>query len=220
MNVNRGMAGWAIVTVVMVLVTLFFGVRYPLPEPPPLEQPAAAAPDRYVESLWVDKIFTSAGTSTLTGAAALNGGLTLDTTTFTVADTTGNTAISGTLTVTDTTALVGATTVTGAAALNGGLTLAGLATLTAATSVTVTDGVAFAISGAWQPISAAGAVTPTITIPAAGVFVCIMNTAAQNVLIQDAGNQVLTADAILNQYDVLCGYSDGTRFIEVSRANN
>jgi len=174
MNVNRGMAGWAIVTVVMVLVTLFFGVRYPLPEPPPLEQPAAAAPDRYVESLWVDKIFTSAGTSTLTGAAALNGGL----------------------------------------------TLAGLATLTAATSVTVTDGVAFAISGAWQPISAASAVTPTITIPAAGVFACIVNTAAQNVLIQDTGNQVLTADATLNQYDVLCGYSDGTRFIEVSRANN
>jgi len=177
MNVNRGMAGWAIVTVVMVLVTLFFGVRYPLPEPPPLEQPAAAAPDRYVKSLWVDKIFTSAGTSTLTGAAALNGGL----------------------------------------------TLAGLATLTAATSVTVTDGVAFAISGAWQPITATGAVTlttPTITIPAAGVFACIVNTAAQNVLIQDAGNQVLTADAILNQYDVLCGYSDGTRFIEVSRADN
>ena len=132
---------------------------------------------------------------------------------FTI-DNSGNTDIAGTLGV------AGASTLTGALAANGGLTLAGLANLTAATSVTVTDGVAFAISGAWQPITAAGAVTPTITIPASGVFACIENTSAQNVLIQDTGNQILTADATLNQYDVLCGYSDGTRFIEVSRANN
>jgi len=37
---------------------------------------------------------------------------------------------------------------------------------------------------------------------------------------QRTSRGILTADATLNQYDVLCGYSDGTRFIEVSRANN
>ena len=55
-------------------------------------------------------------------------------------------------------------------------------------------------------LTAAGAVTPTITIitiPASGVFACIENTSAQDVLIQDTGNQILTADATLNQYDVL-----------------
>ena len=58
-----------------------------------------------------------AGTLGVTGATALNGGLTMDTNKFTVADGSGNTAIAGTLDVT------GDTTVTGATALNGGLTM-------------------------------------------------------------------------------------------------
>jgi len=88
------------------------------------------------------------------------------------------------------------------------------------TTATVTNGAAFAIAGSWQPITAAGAVTPTITIPAAGIVACIENTAAQTITIADSGNQVLTAVFAMGQYDVLCGYSDGTRFIETSRANN
>jgi len=96
----------------------------------------------------------------------------------------------------------------------------GLVIRTAATSVTVTNGVAFAIAGSWQPITAAGTVTPTITIPAAGVSACIENTSAQTVNLADTGNQVLTAAFPMGQYDVLCGHSDGTRFIETSRANN
>lgn len=92
--------------------------------------------------------------------------------------------------------------------------------LDAATSVTVTNGAAFAIAGAWQPITAAGAVTPTITIPAAGVNACIVNNSAQTINIADSGNVVLTAAFAMGQYDVLCGHSDGTRFLEISRANN
>ena len=84
----------------------------------------------------------------------------------------------------------------------------------------MTDGAAFTPTATFQPITAAGAVTPTLTIPTAGRVVCIYNTAAQNILIQDTSNQVLTADATLNQYDWLCGYSDGTRFMEFARANN
>lgn len=104
--------------------------------------------------------------------------------------------------------------------LSGNLTIAGLRQYPAATSATVTNGAAFAIVGSWQPITAAATVTPTITIPAAGVEACIENTSAQTINIADSSNQVLTAAFAMGQYDVLCGYSDGTRFIETSRANN
>jgi hypothetical protein len=58
---------------------------------------------------------TVGGTLTVTGATVLNGGLTMDTDKFTVADTTGNTSIGGTLAVT------GATTLTGLINANGGI---------------------------------------------------------------------------------------------------
>jgi hypothetical protein len=51
------------------------------------------------------KAITASTTLTVTGATVLNGGLTMDSTAFTVADTTGNTAIAGTLNVTGTTTL-------------------------------------------------------------------------------------------------------------------
>ena len=60
------------------------------------------------------KAITASTTLVVTGATTLNGGLTMDTDKFTVADTTGNTAIGGTLAVT------GNTTLTGDLAVNGG----------------------------------------------------------------------------------------------------
>lgn len=102
----------------------------------------------------------------------------------------------------------------------GGFLFTGLLNGTAAAEVTVLDATPFAIGGTFQPITAAGAVAPTITIPAAGVVACIYNTSANTITIADSGNQVLTASAVLGQYDMLCGYSDGTRFIEFARANN
>lgn len=120
----------------------------------------------------------------------------------------------------------GTTTFSAAPTFSAGLnsaaavTLTGLNKIAAGGSITVTNGAAFTPTATFQPIAAAGAVTPTLTIPAAGVALCVYNTSSNAVLIQDTGNQVLTADATLGQYDVLCGYSDGTRFIETSRANN
>jgi len=111
-------------------------------------------------------------------------------------------------------------TASGTLGVTGAATFAGLNKLTAGSTITVTNGAPFALTATLQPIQAAGAVTPTITIPAADVTACIYNTSSNAILIQDTGNQVLTADATLGQYDVLCGYSDGTRFIETSRANN
>lgn len=59
----------------------------------------------------IGESFTVSGDFTVTGASALNGGITADTDAFVVADTTGNTTIT-----------TGTLTVGGAAALNGGIT--------------------------------------------------------------------------------------------------
>ena len=67
---------------------------------------------------------SSTGTLTISGATALNGGLTMDTNKFTVADTSGNTSIAGTLGVT------GATTLSGGATLSGNNVLSGISTST------------------------------------------------------------------------------------------
>jgi len=56
-----------------------------------------------------------AAATTLTGALAANGGITVDTTAFTVADTTGNTTIAGTLGVAGATTLAGTASTTGSA---------------------------------------------------------------------------------------------------------
>ena len=65
----------------------------------------------HIDTLDVDINAAVAGTLTVTGVTALNGGLTMDSNKFTVADTSGNVATAGTMTV------------TGVTALNGGLTM-------------------------------------------------------------------------------------------------
>jgi len=89
-----------------------------------------------------------------------------------------------------------------------------------ATPATVVTGTALAPGAFVQPITIATAGTVPLTIPSAGVRVCIHNTGSQAVTIADTGNQVLAGNFALGQYDVLCGFSDGTRFIETSRSNN
>lgn len=194
---SKSMIAW-IVMVVGVVIAALLGVRYPLPPAP--DEEVAGAGRSYVIGNTVNalSVLDSDGTLTVAGASTL----------------TGNVSAGGTLAVTGNTTLGGTLGVTGAA------TLAGLNKLTAGTSITVTNGAAFAVTATMQPITAAGAVTPTLTIPAAGVYACVYNTSSNAILIQDTGNQVLTAAATLGQYDMLCGYSDGTRFIETSRANN
>ena len=84
-----------------------------------------------------------AGATTLTGELIANGGITCDTDAFTVADTSGNTAIKGTLTV------------TGATVLNGGLTMDTNKFTVADTSGNTVIGGTLAVTGA---VSAANAV--------------------------------------------------------------
>lgn len=102
----------------------------------------------------------------------------------------------------------------GGLALNGPIAVATSGPLAGVASTAV------APVGLLQPVSMATAGTVPITIPPIGQYVCIWNTGSEVVTIADTGNQILTASAALGQYDVLCGLSDGTRFIETSRANN
>jgi predicted RecA/RadA family phage recombinase len=76
------------------------------------------------------------GATTFTGAVAANGGITVDTSAFTVADTSGNTGIAGTLTV------------TGATALNGGLSMDSTAFTVADTSGNTSIGGTLGVTGA------------------------------------------------------------------------
>ena len=75
----------------------------------------------------------------------------------------------------------------------------GFERLTAATSITVTNGNPFTPTGTYQRVAAAGAVTPTLATSGftAGDILMLVNTSAQNILIQDTGNQVLAGNATL-----------------------
>ena len=84
-----------------------------------------------------------AGATTLTGALAANGGITVDNTAFVVADTSGNVSTTGTLTV------------TGLTTLNGGITADGGAFAVANTSGNITTTGTLTVTGA---VSAANAV--------------------------------------------------------------
>ena len=172
-----------------------------------------------------------AGDLTVTGAVA--GAITPDLNgAALVIDATGNTALRATQDNRPILTLGGTPTAasftvrdsagTPAAVIRGNGELSALRILVAATAAPLV-GVAsteVAPTGLLQPVSMATAGTVPITIPPAGSVICIWNTGSEVVTIADTGNQVLTASAALGQYDVLCGISDGTRFIETSRANN
>jgi len=163
-------------------------------------------------------VFEDAGTAVLTLADGGNLTWAADTGTDLLNLTTGNLKVgNGTPGVT----LGGEDAyVEGTFEVDGAADLASTLTLGAATLITATNGAAFAPLAVFQPLTAAGTVTPTITIPAAGRVVCLYNTSAQTINIADTGNQVLAGAWAAGQYDTLCVYSDGTRAIEIFRSNN
>ncbi|MBU0495044.1 MAG: hypothetical protein KKA73_14205 [Chloroflexi bacterium] len=103
---------------------------------------------------------------------------------------------------------------------DGDLAVADYLNITAQSGIVVTNGAAFTITGTTQPISAAGEVTPTLTMGSANQYVVLINTGANEINIEDTGNQVLSAVWEGGQYDVLVLWCDGTRWIEISRSNN
>lgn len=182
------------------------------------------------------------GDLTASGATALNGGITADTRAFSVADTTGNTVVSGTLTVSSTANMSaqpivnignagtdfgsdgGLTTAAGVTVTSGGLTLsdgdaviADYLQITAQTAISVTDGGVITPTGSYQPLESAGAVTATLSAcGTAGRVYIFVNTVAQTIIITDASNTVLSGNASLGQYDSLTAICDGTRLIQIA----
>jgi len=175
------------------------------------------ADDSYIR-LGGDLLFYSDNLTTQTiGLAGDTGNVTLATGDLTLtAGDLGLTAGSATLTAGDLTITAGDLTLS-----DGDLVVADDLRITAQTSITVTNGAAFTPTGTYTPIAAAGEVTPTITAGAtAGNLAIIVNTSDQTVNLADSGTLMLTAAFAMGQYDVLTLLSDGTNWLEVSRANN
>lgn len=108
----------------------------------------------------------------------------------------------------------------GSTTIRGNLTSAGAHYGVTSTAAVVLASTPYAPVRPMNPISIATAGTVPLTIPSAGWVGCIQNVGTEAITIADSGAQVLTGAFAMGQYDVLCGYSDGTRFIEQSRANN
>ena len=100
----------------------------------------------------------------------------------------------------------------------GALTILG-AVLSPRAAITATTG-ALVSTGFFQPLTSSGTVTPTITPGTTGTTTCFYNTSATSIVFVDTGNVVLSGDFTLGQYDMLCGRSDGTRWIEFSETDN
>ncbi len=95
--------------------------------------------------------------------------------------------------------------------------------IVAQTAITVTNGAAFTATGTYQPIQAAGEVTPTITAGTAGQLLCLVNVSAETINLADLGDgngQDLTAAIALEQNEAILLLSDGTDWLEISRAEN
>ena len=145
----------------------------------------------HIDTLDVDENAAIIGTLTVTGATALNGGLTMDSNKFTVADTSGNVATAGTMTVTGVTALNGGLTMdtdkftvadtSGNVATAGTLAVTGTSTFTGA--VTANAGVSIdniTIDGAEIDLSSGD-----LTVDVAGDI--ILDADGGDILVKDAG---------------------------------
>lgn len=137
------------------------------------------------------------------GLTVTDGGLTLTDDDLTV--TSGNLALtSGNLTQSD-----------------GNVSVADHLAVAAQTAITVTNGATLSPSGSYQPIQAAGNVGfGAITAGAAGRELVIINISNTTITITDTGTLKLGGNAALGQYDSLTLWSDGTNWIQLSKADN
>ena len=130
------------------------------------------------------------GITTLTGALNANGGIAVDTSAFTVADTTGNTSIGGTLAVT------GATTLTGGLAANGGITVDSTAFVVADTTGNVSTTGTLTVTGATVLNGGLTMDTDKFTVADTTGNTAIGGTLAVT------GNTTLTGDLAVNGGDI------------------
>ena len=89
------------------------------------------------------------------------------------------------------------------------------------TALVVTSGGTITPVGAYQQITAAGAVgTSAITAGNAGDVLILINTGSNTITLTDTGTLKLGGNAALGPSDALALFSDGTNWIQVSKADN
>ncbi len=86
----------------------------------------------------------------------------------------------------------------------------------------VTDGETIAPIAFVQPISSTAAVGAAIATTGrnTGDLLLLYNTGSNTITITDTGNIVLAGNAALGQYDTLLLIFDGTRWVQISKADN
>ncbi len=96
-------------------------------------------------------------------------------------------------------------------------------TIQPGTTITATDAATITLSAAFQPLVAAGTVTPVLAAPStAGQRVTLINTSAQTINLADSGTARLSAAWAAGQYDTLTLMAppDLAAWVEVARSNN
>lgn len=199
---SKAQIGWALVVAAALLATLFFGVNYPIPDPPaaPVIESRAAGNVDVVKALRVVNYIENQGTLTQAGNATFGG---------TVAVTgasnwTGNASFAGDATVTD------------------DLVVGSSLSAAKQTNITVTNNMTITLTGSFTGLTAAGAVgTAAISgCEANGHVSLFANVGSNTITITDTGNLKLAGNWAAGQYDTLLTIGDGSNCIEVTRANN
>lgn len=94
--------------------------------------------------------------------------------------------------------------------------------LTRQSSQTITFGGTITPTGAYHQITAAAArgTSSVAGVSTAGRVVTIVNAGSQTITLTDTGTLKLAGNAALGQYDSITLLSDGTNWIQVSKADN
>ncbi len=91
----------------------------------------------------------------------------------------------------------------------------------AQTTITVSNNSIITPTGVYQPLTAAAACgTASIAALPAGSVVIFENLSANTITLTDTGTLLLAGNAALGQYDTLTVISDGTNWIQLSKADN
>jgi fibronectin-binding autotransporter adhesin len=158
----------------------------------------------------------------VTGTSAISGATTVGTLDVTGAATVGSTLnVTGASTLTGATNMVGNASATGTLAVNGArLSVAKYLSTALQGAITVTEGSVITPTGTLQEITAAGAVTASLSPAVNGDIVILLNSSANNITIADTTGQILASNAVLGQGDTLTLVGTTGAWYEVGRSNN
>jgi hypothetical protein len=205
---SKAQIGWALVVAAALLATLFFGVNYPIPEPPaePVIESRAAGNVEIMPALRVLNYIENQGTLTQTGNATLAGDL----------------AVAGAMAVTGGSNYTGNVSFGGDATVTDDLAVGSSLATAKQLNITVTMNSPITVTGSFTGLTAAGSVaTAAISgCEANGHLTMFANMGSNTITITDTGNLKLSANWAAGQFDTLTTLGDGSNCIEIARANN